>query len=464
MEKPALECQESALNMGEPALECQLSALNMDKPALECQEDAFNIDNPELKCQEDALNTDKPALECKESVSNMATQTLEEDFWLSSTSAEDNEDCDICDVKQKAIKHCSQCKQYFCVKCLKVHAKIRITKVHKVCKMDEGMRSASVAFNTPGQGYGITKFDNGLALVQKVDSNFLTTAWQIQCYILDGRRKLQILYDQEGLPLFEQPEYLTSNTEENILYATDTKKNVLYAFDTKGSILFKFHSEDMISPKGLITDNEENIYIACKGRILQLEQNGVKYRTILRLKKEMENNCIENVYFDSESSQLAVIEDNQHGSDIIVRMTDVNPHIICSLCFGYFIDATTIVECLHTLHETQPLLNLRADRTLQDIVYKLVPGLFENMTYKLRSMEKKFVRCSIRVLIAHLIAIIRRKLDIPDQLNLKMLVGKVELDDDMSMKQVYLIPAPWCSSTDCQCQDEVSMETKMCCH
>ncbi|XP_052773046.1 polycomb group RING finger protein 1-like isoform X2 [Mya arenaria] len=189
--------------------------------------------------------------------------------------------------------------------------------------------------------------------------------------------------------------------------------------------------------------------------------------------------------------------------DIIVRMTDVNPHIICSLCFGYFIDATTIVECLHTfckkcivkhlqvsklcptcsikVHETQPLLNLRADRTLQDIVYKLVPGLFENeeqrreefyrsrgmllkkkthveenlgpklttvltnpnahqyqydeqiclclekygaqqieladMTYKLRSMEKKFVRCSIRVLIAHLIAIIRRKLDIPDQLN-----------------------------------------------
>ena len=30
------------------------------------------------------------------------------------------------------------------------------------------------------------------------------------------------------------------------------------------------------------------------------------------------------------------------------------------------------------IHETQPLLNLRPDRTLQDVVYKLVPELFES--------------------------------------------------------------------------------------
>lgn len=211
--------------------------------------------------------------------------------------------------------------------------------------------------------------------------------------------------------------------------------------------------------------------------------------------------------------------------DIIIRIRDVNPHIICSLCFGYFIDATSIVECLHTfckkcivkhlqvskhcptcnikVHETQPLLNLRADRTLQDIVYKLVPGLFENeeqrreefyrgrgllmkkkkegeenlgpkvttvfnnpnahqykydeqiclclekhgyqhvelptMTYKLRSLEKKFVRCSIRVLVAHLISIIRKKLDVPHEIKVQLLCCGSVLDEEMSMKQIYLM-------------------------
>lgn len=31
--------------------------------------------------------------------------------------------------------------------------------------------------------------------------------------------------------------------------------------------------------------------------------------------------------------------------------------------------------CNIKIHETQPLLNLKLDRVMQDIVYKLVPGL-----------------------------------------------------------------------------------------
>ena len=33
--------------------------------------------------------------------------------------------------------------------------------------------------------------------------------------------------------------------------------------------------------------------------------------------------------------------------------------------------------CNAVVHETQPLLNLRPDRTMQDVVYKLVPGLYK---------------------------------------------------------------------------------------
>ncbi|EDO37126.1 predicted protein, partial [Nematostella vectensis] len=83
-----------------------------------------------------------------------------------------------------------------------------------------------------------------------------------------------------------------------------------------------------------------------------------------------------------------------------VKIRDVNPHIVCSLCAGYFVEATTVTECLHTfckscivkylqsskccptcnlqIHETQPLLNLQLDRTMQDVVHKVVPGIEED--------------------------------------------------------------------------------------
>lgn len=96
------------------------------------------------------------------------------------------------------------------------------------------------------------------------------------------------------------------------------------------------------------------------------------------------------------------------GHRVCIR--DLNPHIVCILCAGYFVDATTITECLHTfckscivkylqttkhcpmcnvkVHETQPLLNLKIDRTLQDIVYKVVPGLWEDEMKRRQDFEK----------------------------------------------------------------------------
>ncbi|KAJ8957916.1 hypothetical protein NQ318_001913 [Aromia moschata] len=83
-----------------------------------------------------------------------------------------------------------------------------------------------------------------------------------------------------------------------------------------------------------------------------------------------------------------------------IPIIDINQHITCKICNGYFVDATTIIECLHTfcrsciikylesnkycpvcdvqVHKTKPLLNVRPDKTLQDVVYKLVPRLFQN--------------------------------------------------------------------------------------
>lgn len=37
-----------------------------------------------------------------------------------------------------------------------------------------------------------------------------------------------------------------------------------------------------------------------------------------------------------------------------IKITDLNPHLTCPLCAGYLIDATTIVECLHSCKSPPP--------------------------------------------------------------------------------------------------------------
>ncbi|XP_077115069.1 polycomb group RING finger protein 5 isoform X1 [Ranitomeya variabilis] len=78
---------------------------------------------------------------------------------------------------------------------------------------------------------------------------------------------------------------------------------------------------------------------------------------------------------------------------------EFNPYITCYICKGYLIKPTTVTECLHTfckscivqhfeesndcpkcgiqVHETNPLEMLRLDNTLEEIIFKLVPGLRE---------------------------------------------------------------------------------------
>ncbi|KAL4222741.1 Polycomb complex protein BMI-1 [Mactra antiquata] len=92
------------------------------------------------------------------------------------------------------------------------------------------------------------------------------------------------------------------------------------------------------------------------------------------------------------------------------NIAEISPHLICALCGGYLIDATTIVECLHSfcktcivrylesskycpicevlVHKTRPLQNIRLDHTLQDIVYKLVPNLFKSEMKRRREFYK----------------------------------------------------------------------------
>ncbi|KAM6951594.1 polycomb group RING finger protein 5-B-like [Aplochiton taeniatus] len=90
---------------------------------------------------------------------------------------------------------------------------------------------------------------------------------------------------------------------------------------------------------------------------------------------------------------------------------DFNCSITCSVCKGYLIKPTTVTECLHTfckscivqhfedsndcpkcgsqVHETNPLEMLRLDNTLEEIIFKLVPGLREREEQQEREFWKR---------------------------------------------------------------------------
>ncbi|ELT94558.1 hypothetical protein CAPTEDRAFT_225467 [Capitella teleta] len=107
----------------------------------------------------------------------------------------------------------------------------------------------------------------------------------------------------------------------------------------------------------------------------------------------------------SPSSKPAIIPPYQGPSmelqrwppDIQIQATDLNSLFVCTLCNGYFYNATTITECLHTfcksclvkhvdrslhcpkckilIHPTDPFVHMRHDSTIQDIMFRIFPNL-----------------------------------------------------------------------------------------
>ncbi|XP_070540077.1 polycomb group RING finger protein 3-like isoform X1 [Ptychodera flava] len=199
-----------------------------------------------------------------------------------------------------------------------------------------------------------------------------------------------------------------------------------------------------------------------------------------------------------------------------IKLVDVNPQITCSICHGYLIDATTITECLHTfckscivkfledhntcptchivIHQSHPLHYIGHDRTMQDIVYKLVPRLQEDEenrerefyecqgmqpptqgsdsenedskedastskteddndyhrsdeqvnvclecnSFNLRSLKRKYIRCSSQATVTHLKKFIAKKLNLLTHHDLDILCNEEILGKDHTLKFVVV--------------------------
>lgn len=108
---------------------------------------------------------------------------------------------------------------------------------------------------------------------------------------------------------------------------------------------------------------------------------------------------------------MVIMGGRSDRSNSRARCVELNEFISCIICEGYLIDATTVIECLHSfcktcivkhlktdntcprcktlVHKTKPLRGLRSDPTLQDIVYKVVPGLYKDEMVRRRSLYQE---------------------------------------------------------------------------
>ncbi|XP_043229599.1 nascent polypeptide-associated complex subunit alpha, muscle-specific form-like [Amphibalanus amphitrite] len=93
-----------------------------------------------------------------------------------------------------------------------------------------------------------------------------------------------------------------------------------------------------------------------------------------------------------------------------LQIRQLGPELTCHLCHGYFVDAFTVVECLHSfckacivqhvkrssecprcglqLNKARLAAAIRPDQTLQSVVYKLVPRLFNEEMQRRRDFYK----------------------------------------------------------------------------
>lgn len=60
-----------------------------------------------------------------------------------------------------------------------------------------------------------------------------------------------------------------------------------------------------------------------------------------------------------------------------IKLRSLNSHITCEICRGYFIDATTVTECLHTCK-------------LEDLSYGFICGFFFNV-YGISFIDVKMI-------------------------------------------------------------------------
>ncbi|KAM6185893.1 polycomb group RING finger protein 6 isoform 2-T2 [Rhynchocyon petersi] len=134
--------------------------------------------------------------------------------------------------------------------------------------------------------------------------------------------------------------------------------------------------------------------------------------------------------------------DSEDEEERLINLSELTPYILCSICKGYLIDATTITECLHTfckscivrhfyysnrcpkcnivVHQTQPLYNISANEG----------------TGHFKPLEKKFVRVSGEATIGHVEKFLRRKMGLDPGCQVDIICGDHLLEQYQTLREI----------------------------
>ena len=165
------------------------------------------------------------------------------------------------------------------------------------------------AFSTPlGACFGITPFNNGLALSVQTSAAFMNTKWQIQYVDSRGNVLRRIQNNSDGKAHFEEPLNIASNRNRNVLFVSDNGGNGVFAFDVMGNLLFHYHGISVRSPLGIAAEKFDNVYVACGKKVIQVKKGGEKSRELaLDIKDKVVSVCMA-----PNSDTLTVISQSGH--------------------------------------------------------------------------------------------------------------------------------------------------------
>ena len=133
------------------------------------------------------------------------------------------------------------------------------------------------SFRTEGFCWGITCFQDGLAVTVKVPSKPLVPPFQVHLVEFDGTFKKSIAFDTDGISLFTEPKFLSTTLDGAFLLVSDYRKDSLFCLTADGRVIFTYTG--MKSPSGVTTDERNNTHVVSffgTERIHKLSPTGEK--------------------------------------------------------------------------------------------------------------------------------------------------------------------------------------------
>ncbi|WAR21074.1 hypothetical protein MAR_015048 [Mya arenaria] len=126
--------------------------------------------------------------------------------------------------------------------------------------LDKGMEIVD-SFHTKCECWAVTPIEGG-RLAMTCDP------WSKQPYVnvynLNGKLLSFYKKDSNDNALFSYPEHITTDHHEQVLYISDSRKGCVVALTLSGCLLFRYSHKNLMSPVGITSDYQGNIYICGK--------------------------------------------------------------------------------------------------------------------------------------------------------------------------------------------------------